>query len=46
VTITVADIIFIVCTVAIWIAGVGAVALLWRSESSAYFKGQSPAVRR
>jgi hypothetical protein len=38
VTITVADIIFIVCTVAIWIAGVGAVALLWRSESSAYFK--------
>jgi hypothetical protein len=46
VTITVADIIFIVCTVAIWIAGVGAVALLWRSESSAYFKGQSPVVRR
>jgi hypothetical protein len=46
VTITVADIIFIICTVAIWIAGVGAVALLWRSESSAYFKGQSPVVKR
>jgi hypothetical protein len=45
VTITVADIIFIVCTVAIWVAGLGAVALLWRSESSAYFKTQ-PASRR
>jgi hypothetical protein len=37
--ITVADVIFIVFTVAIWVAGVGAVALLWRSESSLYFKG-------
>jgi hypothetical protein len=46
VTITVADIIFIICTVAIWIAGVGAVAMLWRSESSAYFKGQTPVVKR
>lgn len=45
VTITVADVIFIVCTVAIWIAGLGAVALLWRSESSAYFKTQ-PASKR
>ena len=45
VTITVADIIFIVCTVAIWVAGVGAVALLWRSESSAYFKAQSASRR-
>ncbi len=43
VTITVADIIFIVCTVAIWIAGLGAVALLWRNESSAYFKAQPAA---
>jgi hypothetical protein len=46
VTITVADIIFIICTVAIWIVGVGAVAMLWRSESSAYFKGQTPVVKR
>jgi uncharacterized membrane protein len=45
VTITVADVIFIVFTVAIWVAGVGAVALLWRSESSAYFKAH-PAARR
>lgn len=45
VTITVADVIFIVCTVAIWIAGLGAVALLWRSESSAHFKTQ-PASKR
>ncbi len=39
VTITVADIAFILFTVAIWIAGLGAVALLWRAESSLYFKG-------
>jgi len=45
VTITVYEVISIVFTVAIWIAGVGAVALLWRSESSAYFKAQ-PASRR
>lgn len=38
-TITVAEIISIVFTVAIWIAGVGAVALLWRAESTLYFKG-------
>ena len=39
VAITVADVVFIVFTVAIWVAGVGAVALLWRAESSLYFKG-------
>lgn len=39
VTITVADVVFIVLSIAIWIAGVGAVALLWRAESSRYFKG-------
>ena len=38
-TVTVADIISIVFTIAIWVAGVGAVALLWRAESSLYFKG-------
>ncbi len=38
-TITVAEIIGILFSVAIWIAGVGAIALLWRSESSLYFKG-------
>jgi hypothetical protein len=37
--VTVADIISIVFTLAIWIAGVGAVALLWRAESSLFFKG-------
>jgi hypothetical protein len=45
VTITVADVIFIVFTVAIWVAGVGAVAMLWRSESGAYFKAH-PAAKR
>jgi hypothetical protein len=45
VTITVAEVIAILFTVVIWIAGVGAVALLWRPESSAYFKGQSAAKR-
>jgi hypothetical protein len=45
-TITVADIISIVFTVAIWIAGVGAVALLWRAESSLYFKGLYAPPRR
>jgi ABC-type Na+ efflux pump permease subunit len=39
VTITVSDIVFIVFTCATWGAGVGAVALLWRAESSLYFKG-------
>ena len=38
---TVADIIYIVLTAGIWLAGLGATALLWRSESSAYFRARS-----
>jgi len=41
--ITVADIIYIVLTAGIWVAGLGATALLWRSESSAYFKARAAA---
>jgi len=37
-TLTVIDIVFIVGTLALWLIGVGAVAMLWRSESSSYFK--------
>jgi hypothetical protein len=32
-----ADIIFIVLTIATWVAGVGAIAMLWRPQSTAYF---------
>jgi hypothetical protein len=39
--ITVADIIFIVITLASWGVGVGAIAMLWRSDSSAYFQAQT-----
>jgi ABC-type Na+ efflux pump permease subunit len=39
VTITISDVVFIVLMCATWAAGVGAVALLWRGESSLYFKG-------
>jgi hypothetical protein len=39
--ITAADIIFIIITVALWGAGVGAIALLWRPDSSAYFQAQT-----
>jgi hypothetical protein len=46
VAITVADVIFILFTVAIWVCGVGAVALLWRAESSRYFKGLYAPKRR
>ena len=42
--ITAADIIFIVITLASWAVGVGAIAMLWRSDSSAYFQAQ--AIRR
>jgi hypothetical protein len=37
---TVADIIYIVFLVGIWVAGVGAIAMLWRPQSSAYFKAR------
>jgi hypothetical protein len=39
--ITVADIIYIILVVGMWLAGLGATALLWRSESSAYFRARS-----
>jgi uncharacterized membrane protein len=39
--ITAADIIFIIITVASWSVGVGAIAMLWRSDSSAYFQAQT-----
>jgi hypothetical protein len=39
--ITVADIIYIVFTVGAWAAAVGAIAMLWRSQSTAYFNAQS-----
>lgn len=43
-TITVLEIVFIVATLALWVIGVLAVAMLWRSESSAYFKARSAAL--
>ena len=42
-TITVLEIVFIVGTLALWVIGVLAVAMLWRPESSAYFKARSAA---
>ena len=42
-TITVIDIVFIVVTLALWIIGVIAAILLWRAESSAYFKARAAA---
>jgi hypothetical protein len=43
VTITVAGIVYIVLTFAQWAVGVAAIALIWRSESSAYFRSRSAA---
>ena len=37
-TLTVADIVYIVLTLASWVIGVIAIALLWRGESSVYFR--------
>jgi hypothetical protein len=42
-TITVVGIVYIVSTLVIWVAGVIAIAMLWRSESSAYFKARAAA---
>ena len=42
-TITVAGIVYIVFTIALWVVGVIAIALVWRSESSAYYKARSAA---
>lgn len=39
--ITAADIIIFVLTVASWAVGLGAIAMLWRSDSSAYFRAQT-----
>ena len=39
--ITVADIIIIVLTIATWAVGVGAIAMLWRPASTAYFNAQT-----
>ena len=42
-TITVAGIVYIVLTLALWVVGVIAIALIWRSESSAYYRARSAA---
>jgi hypothetical protein len=39
--ITAADIIYIVITLASWAVGVGAIAMLWRSDSTAYYQAQT-----
>jgi uncharacterized membrane protein len=39
--ITVADIIYIVFTIGAWAAGVGAIAMLWRPDSTGYFNAHS-----
>ncbi len=40
-TITVLAIVYIVATVAIWAAGLGAIAMLWRADSGEYFRARS-----
>jgi len=42
-TLTVIDIVFIVGTLALWLLGVAAVAMLWRTESTLYFRARSAA---
>jgi hypothetical protein len=42
-TVTVLGIVFIVGTLALWLIGASAAILLWRAESSAYFKGRAAA---
>jgi hypothetical protein len=42
-TITVVGVVYIVFTLVIWVIGVIAIAMLWRSESSAYFRARSEA---
>ncbi len=39
--ITAADVIYIVFTIGAWAAGVGAIAMLWRPDSTAYFNARS-----
>lgn len=40
-TLTVADIVYVILTLAAWILGVLAVALMWRRESTEYFRARS-----
>lgn len=42
-TVTVLEIVFIVGTLALWLIGASAAILLWRPESSAYFKARATA---
>ena len=42
-TITVVGIVYIVGTLVIWVLGVLSIAMIWRSESNAYFKARSAA---
>jgi hypothetical protein len=42
-TVTVLEVIFIVVTLALWIIGATAAVLLWRGESTAYFKSRAAA---
>lgn len=37
-TVTVLAIVYIVATIAIWLAGLGAIAMLWRADTSTYFR--------
>ncbi len=41
VTLTAADVVYTVLTLAIWVVGVIAIVLAWRGESSAYFRASS-----
>lgn len=41
VTLTAADVVYSVLTLAIWVVGVIAIAMIWRGESSAYFRARS-----
>jgi len=43
VTITIAGIVYIVFTLATWVVGVISIAMLWRTESSVYFRERSAA---
>jgi hypothetical protein len=42
-TVTVIEVVFIVVTLALWLIGASAALLLWRGESSAYFKARAAA---
>ena len=44
-TITVLAIVYIVATIAIWAIGLGAIAMLWRADTGAFFRAQSGRTR-